>query len=360
MIRVLVVDDSALMRRAITAMLESDPELSVVGAVGDGVAAIAQVAALRPDVVLLDVDMPVLDGLGATEQIMAYYPTPILVFSSAVQHAQTALSMHLLGAGALDVFPKPANDGVVTLAETQRELIRRVKLLSRVQTVTHLRGRRRGGDDALRPPAPAAPPVKQTPGSHPASFVPADQIVVIGASTGGPRVVQQILSALPADFAPAVVVVQHIAEGFAAGFAEWLAAACVLPVRLAETGQVAAQGNVIVARDDQHVLIDGSGVISTSREPPLLQCPSVDVAMQRAAASFGARTIGVLLTGMGRDGALGLQAIRQAGGATIAQSAASCTVWGMPRAALELGVVDEERAPDEIAARLVALARNRR
>lgn len=440
-IRVLIVDDSALMRRALTTLLTSDPEIEVVGTARDGQAAIEQVATLRPDVITMDVRMPVMDGLQTTEHIMAYYPTPILVLTASLSRFDIDITFRMLGLGALDVMEKPSSSDPNGLEQARAGLIKRIKILSRVRVVTHLRGRRRtpqdtpstiNGDKAAqqrsrgsrplatsdmvrrsrgsrslansetarklygsrplgssdtarrlrgsRPlgalpqsaaapktPAAATPQVAATPAttstSKPtstprlSSMGAANRLIVIGASTGGPRVVQQILRQLPANLPAAVLLVQHIADGFTRGMVDWLAASSGMPVQLAQSGDIAVPGRIFVAPDNMHLLIDSDGVLSLSSQPALLQRPSVDVTMQRAAEAYGPRTIGVLLTGMGRDGALGMTAIHREGGYTIAQNAESCIVFGMPRAAIEARVVDEVLTPEAIAGRLQVLIR---
>lgn len=185
----------------------------------------------------------------------------------------------------------------------------------------------------------------------------ANKVIVIGASTGGPRVVQQILRQLPVNLPASVLLVQHIADGFTRGMVDWLAASTPMPVQLAKSGDIALPGRVFVAPDNMHLLIDGDGVLSLSSQPALLQRPSVDVTMQRAAEAYGTRAIGVLLTGMGRDGASGMGAIYREGGYTIAQNSETCIVFGMPRAAIEAQVVHEVLSPEAIAGRLQVLLR---
>jgi two-component system chemotaxis response regulator CheB len=442
-IRVLIVDDSALMRRALTTLLSSDPEIEVVGTARDGQAAIEQVAALRPDVITMDVRMPVMDGLQTTEHIMAYYPTPILVLTASLSRFDIDITFRMLGLGALDVMEKPSSDDPGGLEQARASLIKRIKILSRVRVVTHLRGRRRtapespatpntstdaaqrrirgsrplNGTDMLRRtrgsrPLPSSDALRRTRGSRPlanndvarrlrgsrplgqapaqpptkpaatkpapvpsvtpppakpspttmatrrSSIGAANRLIVIGASTGGPRIVQQILRHLPASLPATVLLVQHIADGFTRGMVDWLATSSGLPVQLAQSGDIALPGRVFVAPDNLHLLIDPDGVLSLSSQPALLQRPSVDVTMQRAAEAYGTRTIGVLLTGMGRDGALGMTAIHREGGYTIAQSGETCIVFGMPRAAIEARVVDEVLNPEAIAGRLQMLLRD--
>lgn len=233
---------------------------------------------------------------------MAYYPTPILALTASLSRFDINISLRMLDAGALDIMEKPGSDVPGGMQRIRDELVRRVKMLSRVKVVTHLRGRR-------RPPAEAAAPPAAPRGTGPLPTTPAPLLIVLGASTGGPRVLQQILHELPATLPAAVLVVQHIARGFGAGLVEWLASVSPLRVRLGQPGQIAAAGTVTVAPNSMHLLVDGDGAITISSQPLMIQCPSIDITMQRAAQSYGARTVGVLLTGMGRDGVAGLGAI---------------------------------------------------
>jgi two-component system chemotaxis response regulator CheB len=354
-LRILVVDDSALVRRMLRGLLESDAGVRVVGEAADGREALARVAELRPDLVTLDVRMPVMDGVETTRQIMAYHPTPILVLTAAASGSDVDITFRMLGAGALDVMEKPHLGDANAVERCRRALLRKVHLLSRVKVVTHLRGRRRnaegGMQHALRNTQSAEAPAAVDPSPltlHPSAF----PVVVIGASTGGPRAVRQVLGGLPRQFAAAVLVVQHIAQGFSAGMAEWLAASVSLPVSLAAEGSALRPGHVVVAPDRFDLLVQSGGVIHLSGLPLLLQRPAIDIAMQSVAAFCGDLAVGVLLTGMGRDGAIGLQAIRRAGGYTLAQDEASCTIYGMPRAAVELGAVATVLPPAGIAAAL--------
>lgn len=366
-IRVVVVDDSALMRRFITDMLQRDPAIQVVGIASNGREAIEVVQRLRPDVVTMDVRMPVMDGLATTEHLMAYCPTPILVLTASLASYEVDITFKMLDAGALEVVEKPRVGNAQTLEHAARDLVRRVKILSRVKVVTHLRGRRRtlNNDHAFQPTFPAhqapaqdAQPATVTnatiiPPVSSASDARLSPIVVIGASTGGPRVIHQIIAGLPRAFPAAVLVVQHIAEGFSEGMAEWLASTGVLPVRIAYEGSPVRAGEVLIAPDRRNLLVTHQGAIHLSDAPLLIQRPSIDVTMQAVADVYGSRAVGVLLTGMGRDGAYGMRALYRRRAYTIAQDEASCAIFGMPRAAIQLGVVCEVLPPDAIAPRLV-------
>ena len=363
-----------MMRQIITGLLEQDASIRVVGAARDGREAIALVEQLRPDVVTMDVRMPVMDGLATTEHLMAYCPTPILVLTASLANHEVDITFKMLGAGALEVVEKPSGTDPQMLARAGHELVRRIKILSRVKVVTHLRGRRKAPNGTELPseqgavsapkaqPLPALPvrgravPFDDARPAHrpPASAAPASTfpLILIGASTGGPRVVHQILAGLPRDLPAAVLVVQHIAAGFSTGMVEWLSHTSTLPVRLATEGYQIRPGEVLVAPDRHDLLITPEGKVHLSDSPVLIQRPAIDIAMQAAAAVFGSRAIGVLLTGMGRDGAYGMLTIRRARGYTIAQDEASSAIFGMPRAAIQLGAVDEVLPPSRIAARL--------
>lgn len=256
-LRILIVDDSALARRAVRALLESDPGVKVIGEAADGRAALALVAELRPDLVTLDVRMPVMDGVETTRQIMAYYPTPILVLTASLSSHEVDITFQMLGAGALDVMEKPVLSTPAALDSARRALLRKVYLLSRVKVVTHLRGRRKSalqmqpGEALLKQASSTTQLSVGAPIARPPAVAvhPSFPVIVIGASTGGPRVIRQILAGLPRDFAAAVLVVQHIAQGFGIGLAEWLATSVALPVALADEGAVLAAGRVLVAPD---------------------------------------------------------------------------------------------------------------
>lgn len=358
-IRMLIVDDSALTRQLLRAIFADDPALAVIGEAADGREALTKVAELRPDLVLLDVRMPVMDGVETTRQIMAYYPTPILVLTTSLSGYDVDITFQMLGAGALDVMEKPRLNDAAALDAARIALVRKIKLLARVKVVTHLRGRRKKDAAVSLEHAPvhlsAAVNLTVFPMPH-AAF----PIVVIGASTGGPRVIQQIVHDLPADFPAAVLIVQHIAPGFSAGLVEWLTTGVRLPIRLAEEGAALAPGLAFVAPDRYDLLVRPDGTVHLSAQPLLLQRPSVDIAMQSVAEYAGPATIGVLLTGMGRDGAAGMRAIQRAGGFTIAQDAASCAIYGMPRAAVEAGAVMAILPPEQIAATLQEATRSAR
>jgi two-component system chemotaxis response regulator CheB len=343
-VRVLIVDDSVVVREILKRMLESDPGIRVVGMASNGSEAVELTAQLKPDLVTMDLVMPGMGGMEATERIMAYHPTPVLFFSSYLNREGQCSRLDALAAGALDVMEKP------TLMPDQRweamsaPLVQKVKALAQVRVITHIHGgrvlNRRQTPPILDRNVPTA----------------AVEVVGIGASSGGPRVLEELLSALPATYALAVVVVQHMAEGFMTGLITWLQQRCPLPVRVAEEGDALLPQQVLFAPDWAHLVVLPGGRVHLAEGDPVNGCrPSVDVTFTSLAQVYGSRAAGALLTGMGADGAAGLMAIRQAGGVTLAQDEESCVVFGMPRTAIDLGAVQHVLPPSGLARSLNAL-----
>lgn len=343
MIKVLVAEDSPTIRVFLTAILESEPDIKVVAAVSDGAAALEAVRRLKPDVVTMDIHMPGLDGFSATREIMETVPVPIVIVSGAVQD-EVAATFKAVEAGALAFIRRPAGLGHDDHEREADALVTAVRLMSEVKVV---RRWKRGPALAERVAAVTAA------GAEPA---PRDRarVVAIGASTGGPVALQTILSALPAEFPLPILVVQHIAQGFVAGFADWLAAGCALPVTVGRDGEEVMGGHVYVAPDDRHMGVDAFGRIQLIDSPPEAGLrPAVGHLFRSVAARYGGRAIGVLLTGMGADGADDLCVLRTLGAVTIAQDAASSVVHGMPGVAIERGGAVHVLAPAAIAAKLV-------
>lgn len=347
MIRVLVVEDSSTMRHHLRESLAADPELQVVGEALDGGQAVEMVGRLRPDVVTMDMMLPTMSGLVATEHIMAEFPTPILVVSSA-DRQELFSTYNALAAGAVDVLEKPRGDD--SDAGWGRRLCSAVRMVSRIRVITHPRARL---DGRKRAEPTAGPPVPAPPES-------ALSVVAVGASTGGPGAVTDLLRALPVDFRTPVLCVQHIAasEPFAVAFSDWLAGQTGRNVSYAADGVPlrTMAGRVLLAPPDRHMLI-ADGLIRLNHAPPRHSCrPSVDVLFESVAAEYGPSAAGCLLTGMGRDGADGLLRMRSRGAVTFAQDEASCVVYGMPREAALLGAATYVLSPPRIAARLAELA----
>jgi two-component system chemotaxis response regulator CheB len=352
MIRVLLVEDSATMRYHLRESLAADPELQVVAEATDGAQAVELVRRLQPDVVTMDMMLPTMSGMVATEHIMAEHPTPILVVSSA-DRQELFTTYNALAAGAVDVLEKPRGDA--SDADWGLRLCSAVRLVSRIRVITHPRARLDG-----RGRTPAAEPVLPPPVADPL------RVIALGASTGGPGALTDLLRALPAVFHPPVLCVQHIAasEPFAVAFSDWLAGQTGRDVSYARDGTPigALGGRVILAPPDRHLLVR-DGVLRLSNDPPRHSCrPSVDVLFESIADEFGASAAGCLLTGMGRDGAEGLLRMRGRGAITFAQDETSCVVYGMPREAALLGAAAFVLPPARIAARLtdMQLAGSRR
>ena len=339
-IRVLLVDDSPLFIDGVTPILEADGDIEVIGAAGDGAEAVARVQTLEPSIVVMDINMPVMDGLEAVERIMASRPTPILLQTSDPSRRDEVTSFDAISRGALDVIAKPrlTRDA----AGEQRQLRDKVRLLSGVPVIYR---RRR------RPQPTGAAGLEQVPGGSAG--------VAVAASTGGPPALAEILAALPPDFSLPVLVVQHLASGFAPNLVSWLAGVSRLSVRIAGDGERARPGVVYIAPDDAHMSIHHGDRIRLDPETKPIDGhrPSATRLLSSAARQWGRRAVGVVLTGMGADGSRGLLEIHRAGGLTISQDEETCIVYGMPRVAVEIGASQQVLPIARIAPALVEAAR---
>lgn len=325
-IRVLVVDDSALMRKLIPQILERDKTIEVVGTAMDGAFGLKKVEHLRPDVVTLDLEMPRMDGMEMLRQIMRKYNVPVIIVSAlSTEGAMTTFKA--LALGALDFVAKPRDAASAHMDEIAEDLIRKIKIAAKTK-----------GRSAARP-ALADRPKPQKPLSRPRRDP--TRVVAIGVSTGGPYALQYLLSQLPGDFPGAIVIVQHMPEGFTEMFARRLNECCAIDVKEAQSGDLLIAGRALVCPGNRHLKARRmalAGTVTLSDEGRVNgHRPSVDVLFRSVAAEFGPRSIGVLMTGMGDDGAAGLGLIKQAGGLTIAQTEDTCVVYGMPKAAIERG-----------------------
>jgi len=343
-IRVLVVEDSPASRELLTRLLNADPAIEVVGVAADGEAAVAAAQRLRPDVITMDIHLPKLDGFAATRRIMEQCPTRIVMVTATSIPQEVAASFHALESGALTVIATPPGPGHPLFAAAKDELLRTVKLMAEVKVVK--RWAPSGDASAFRAPAPE-PKLDEPPAPGQV------RLVAIGASTGGPLVLQEILSQLrPALRAP-IVIVQHISIGFAPGMAQWLAQTTGYEVRVAQPSECMQPGVAYVAPDGMQLRVRSSGHIALTEEPPEHGFrPSVSCLFRSAAAEYGAHAVGVLLTGMGRDGASALNTLRQAGALTLVQDSATAVINGMPGEAVRLGAATHVLAPQHIASTL--------
>ena len=341
-IRVLVVDDSALMRKLIPAILARDPSIEVVGTAMDGSFALKKIEELKPDVVTLDLEMPRLDGMETLRLIMRRAPMPVILLSTHSKEGAYC-TLKALALGAVDFIAKPVDASTGHLEAIASDLIDKIKLAKRVV------GRKLPpavvSDDAKHPKKGARP------------SLPPSRIIAIGISTGGPNALQFVLSHIPADFPCAIVVVQHMPEGFTEMFAKRLDECCPLDVHEARSGDLLVAGRALICPGNRHIMVRrmprGDMVVLSDSPPINGHRPSADVLFHSVAQEFGLTAVGVLMTGMGEDGAEGLGAIKAAGGMTIAQSEDSCVVSGMPRAAIVKGHVAKVLPLDSLAAYLV-------
>ncbi len=347
MIRVLIVDDSPTARELLAAILNSDPELSVVGVARDGEEAVRRIAELRPDVVTMDIHMPGLDGFESTKQIMVQTPTPIVIVSASTMVGEVATGMRALRAGALTLVKKPRGPNSTDYERLSDELIDTVKAMADVKVVRHYA--RLSVPEPARQETPVAPSRRAASTQHGA--------VAIAASTGGPPAIQQVLAALPIDFSLPIFVVQHMAKGFTAGFADWLNSSVGLTVKVAADGELLSAGTVYIASESQHLELRNDRAIRMSAcgEDERF-CPSADRMFSSVAGVFGEASIAVIMTGMGDDGVEGLRTVKQRGGRVVAQDRATSVVYGMPSAAVDAGVVDQSLPLDQIAGALLRLA----
>ena len=341
-VRVLIVDDSPVAREVLRSVLETDASIRVVGMAGTGREAIELTEQLRPDLVTMDLVMPGMDGMEATARIMARRPTPILFFSAFIGDDGEYSRSDALAAGALDIVQKPPQILDSRWQSNAGALVKKVKSLARVPVVTHIQGRRKRDEVRDLSIAPAVPR--------------GTRVLAIGASTGGPKVLDELLPALPHNYSPGVVVVQHLADGFMAGWLAALRQRCALTLKVAENGDRIQAGRILFAPSSGHIsVLPGGRVRIDDGAVTGGVCPSVDITFTTIAEAYGARAAGVLLTGMGTDGAAGLLAIRHAGGTTMVQDEASCVVFGMPRAAISLDAAQAVLSPSRLIKRVLAL-----
>jgi two-component system chemotaxis response regulator CheB len=342
-IRVLVVDDSIVAREMIRDILESAAGITVVAEASNGQEAVTKAKLFLPDLITLDVKMPIMDGLEAVRAIMSQRPTPILIITASLARDETDVSFQAISDGALDVMLKPIFEPGQPRDVFRDELIEKVRILSRVKVISHFGRKSRRTRSIPKGESRAR-----------------ERVVGIGASTGGPEAVMRLLASLPANFPSPVAIVQHISSGFDVGFASWLNRRLPFDVKVAASGDRLRSGRILVAPTNIHLSFHGH-VVHLDDSPPVNSCrPAVDVLFQSLAASFKANTVGVILTGIGSDGTQGAQAIKNHGGATIAQDRESSVAFGMPHSAIVQGVIDEVLPLDQIPEAIVQAVMVRR
>lgn len=389
-IRVLVVDDSATQRAALIALLEADLGISVVGWAADGAEAVRATARLRPDVIAMDLRMPVMDGVEATRRIMQETPTPIVMVTASSARDDAMVVFDAMKAGVLAIVAKPTvtfegpgESAPASPASAAGNLTRTLKAMSQVKVIrrwsaerlasyqastalpstpsaSHSQSSSPSPTFAARSATPAPPAARTTPAApttpaSPPRLAVRPEIVAIGASTGGPQALAIVLPALPADFRLPVLVVQHIAPGFEPALVDWLGTLCALPVRLAEDGMSLSGPGIFIAHSGTHLLVRGRRLSLSDSAPVGGHRPSVTALFQSVAREYRATAVGVLLSGMGDDGAAGLRDLRRAGALTVAQDEATSVVFGMPAVAIAMGVADHVLPPAQIGTLLASL-----
>lgn len=364
MISVLIVDDSAFMRKAIELILEKDPDIRVVGRAGDGLEALELIPRLNPDVITMDVEMPRMDGITAVGQIMAKFPKPVLMISSVTTEG-AEITLRAMDAGAMDFIAKPASKVSLDIIHMENEIRDKVKAVARRRPFPRLGVAsatvRPAVSSIVRPasvPASAPSPATGAPAlvARPAGR-PARDLVSIGVSTGGPPAVQKVLSALPKDFPVPILIAQHMPAAFTGPFARRLDSVCAISVKEAESGEKLQNGCAYIAPGGRHIKLTMSlgsmSVVITDEPKEALYKPSANVLHESVGNVLGRRGLGVQLTGMGSDGLEGVKVLKQKGGRALAQSDATCVVYGMPKAIVDAGLADEVVDIDDMAAAIM-------
>jgi two-component system chemotaxis response regulator CheB len=355
-VRVLIVDDSALVRRILTEVLSADPALEVVGTASDAYVAREKIKQLNPDVLTLDVEMPKMDGVTFLRNLMRLRPMPVVMVSSLTEHG-AEVTLDALAVGAVDYLPKPKIDIAATLTDYAEELRAKIRSAATARVRPYTGSATANGGAAVAPRLGVDAVLARTAAQR--QLRTTDRIIAIGASTGGTEAIKEVLVQLPAD-TPGIVITQHIPKAFSTPFARRMDACCQMTVYEAQNGQVILPGHVYIAPGDQHLLLVRDGaryVCKLDDGPPVNRHkPSVDVLFRSVAQQAGRNAIGVILTGMGKDGAVGLKEMREAGSPTVAQDEATSVVWGMPGEAVAIGAAAETLPLGQVAARVCALA----
>jgi two-component system, chemotaxis family, protein-glutamate methylesterase/glutaminase len=347
-IKLLIVEDSIIVTTILKKIFNSAPDIEVVGTAANGVEGLALVEKLQPNVVCTDLHMPKMNGLELTSEIMNRFPRPILVISASVQEDDTRHVFDLFEAGAVDVIPKPKAGTPLDYEAMKELLLSKVRVVAGVKVFTRKKSRFQpsANPGVTTPPKPVVTPEF--------SGKSATKIVVIGASTGGPQALQAILSQIKANFPYPIICVQHISVGFLNGLLDWLGTSCALPIKTAVQGEIPQPGVIYFPPENQHLQINSMGRFLCTNLPPVDgHRPSVTVTFQSVAQYYRSNAIGILLTGMGRDGASGLLTLSQAGAFTIAEAESTAVVFGMPKEAIALGAAKKVLPLQDIATTLI-------
>lgn len=338
MIDVLVVDDSAFMRKVLTDILNEDPSINVIETASDGNEAIEKTALLQPDVITMDVEMPGINGIKTVRRIMKDYPTPIIMVSAYTKEGSEE-TIKALEAGAIDFVEKPGGTISLKIREVKQDLLKKVKMAKKANI----------------------PYIKKETGliNKPIHKLKMKTLIIIAASTGGPRAIYLLLSQLPRNFPSSIIVVQHMPKGFTGAFAKRLNQNCKIKVREAKDGDILKDGEVLIAPGNFHLELNNNNEIKLNKKPPFHGIrPSADITMNSASDTFDGNIIGVILSGMGKDGAIGVRKIKRKGGIIIAQDRETSVVHGMPKAALETGFVDHILPLSKITGKLMEIVNN--
>lgn len=388
MVRILIAEDSLTVTMILQKIFATDESCQVIGTARNGKEAVEKVKLLRPDIVTMDIRMPVMDGFEATKQIMLQCPTPILVISASVGKDDLNVAFNAIRAGALDIVEKPKGNLAMDYEYIGKDLIKKVKMLAGVKVFHHVSSNLTRPKDSGRSSKASQDSHKnrlvvssgqQSPSCEPlptvreqtrqerysikkqllvSSLAPVSpiELIAVASSTGGPSALLKMLKPLPANFPVPMVIVQHICEGFGPGFVEWLNKECAIHVKTAERGETLQPGIVYVAPDGYHTLIDPGLVVRLSKSMPVGGLrPSATLMMESAAKALKSGVMGIILTGMGRDGADGMKAIKEQGGLTLAQSPETCVVFGMPKEAIEIGAIDKVVPIDKMGYEIISI-----
>lgn len=339
MIKVMIVDDSPTARTLFRHIISSEADMRVIAEAGNGEEAVTLVQKHRPDVILMDAIMPRLDGVDATQQIMEVAPTPIVIISSAANNSEANLAFRAIRAGALTVLNKPRGIGHADFERDSRQIVRQLRAMSQVHVIHH------------RPKREAIPTVQALDNNA------TPKIVGIVSSTGGPGILSRIFEPLYPNYPLPIVVVQHIGTDFIYSLVKWLDTVSPLPVHIATQGTYLEAGHVYIAPTGQHLRVTSHHRMDLSLEPTSLYTPSGDILLESIAASYGKHAVGIILTGMGEDGVVGMGAMKRRGAMTIAQDEATAVVYGMPKAAIEQNVAQQSLSPAAIAGYLNSLVK---